>query len=149
MSEQHLVFHPAVTEDLESILAYYAERDPALSSRFRARLKEQADRLMMFPESGAILFESYRRVLLKRFPYMVVYLVTGGPDRRARAGERSTRSGVHRGGGRRPDRGVVPTEQSANSPQEVQPRPAASNDTRRPCGRVCAGQAALSGKIKR
>lgn len=58
MSEPHLVFHPAVGEDLESILAYYAERDPALPSRFRARLKEQADRLLMFPESGTILFES-------------------------------------------------------------------------------------------
>ena len=76
MSEPHLVFHPAVGEDLELILAYYAERDPALPSRFRARLKEQADRLLMFPESGTILFESYRRVLLKRFPYMVVYLVS-------------------------------------------------------------------------
>ena len=75
MSEPHLVFHPAVGEDLESILAYYAERDPALPSRFRARLKEQADRLLMFPESGTILFESYRR-MLKRFPYMVVYLVS-------------------------------------------------------------------------
>jgi hypothetical protein len=29
----------------------------------------------MFPESGALLFEEYRRVLLKRFPYMVVYAV--------------------------------------------------------------------------
>jgi hypothetical protein len=27
------------------------------------------------PESGLILFESYRRVLLRRFPHMAVYLV--------------------------------------------------------------------------
>ncbi|MGZ8705583.1 MAG: hypothetical protein ACXWYB_13060 [Aeromicrobium sp.] len=33
----------------------------------------------LFPESGAILFDSYRRVPLKRFPYMAVYLV--GDDR--------------------------------------------------------------------
>ena len=77
MTPRHLVFHPGVEEDLESIVAYYADRDPALPARFRARLKEQTDRLLMFPESGAILFESYRRVLLRRFPYMVVYLVTG------------------------------------------------------------------------
>jgi hypothetical protein len=55
----------------------YAERDPALPGRFRARLKEQADRLLMFPGAGAILFESYRRVLLRRFAYMVVCLVSG------------------------------------------------------------------------
>lgn len=29
----------------------------------------------LFPESGAILFDSFRRVLLQRFPFMVVYLV--------------------------------------------------------------------------
>ncbi|MDQ3710411.1 MAG: hypothetical protein M3387_14115 [Actinomycetota bacterium] len=40
-----------------------------------ARLDEQVERIGMFPESGVILFESYRRVLLKRFPYMAVYLV--------------------------------------------------------------------------
>lgn len=57
--------------------SHYAERDPAPPGRFRARLKEQADRLLMFPGAGAILFESYRRVLLRRFAYMVVCLVSG------------------------------------------------------------------------
>lgn len=76
MSDRRLVFHPGVEDDLESILGYYAERDPALPSRFRARLKEQVDGILLFPESGAPLFEAYRRELLKRFPYMVVYLVT-------------------------------------------------------------------------
>ncbi len=40
---------------------------------------EQVERIELFPESGAILLESYRRALLKRFPYMVVYVV--GDDR--------------------------------------------------------------------
>ncbi len=40
---------------------------------------EQVERIELFPESGAILFESYRRALLKRFPYMAVYLA--GEDR--------------------------------------------------------------------
>jgi len=77
VTERHLIFHPGVDEDLASILAYYGERDPALPSRFRARLKEQVDRLVLFPESGAILFEAYRRVVLKRFPYMAVYITSG------------------------------------------------------------------------
>ena len=37
----------------------------------------QVERIELFPESGPILFESYRRALLKRFPYMAVYLVGG------------------------------------------------------------------------
>ena len=38
---------------------------------------EQVGRVELLPESGAILFEAYRRVLLQRFPYMLVYLVGG------------------------------------------------------------------------
>ena len=74
-----MIFHPGVEEDLDPIVAYYRERGDALPGRFRARLMEQVERIELFPESGAILFESYRRVLLPRFPYMAVYFV--GDDR--------------------------------------------------------------------
>ncbi len=79
MTPRALVFHPGVEDDLASILDYYETFDPALPGRFEARLDEQIERIELFPESGAILFESYRRVLLKRFPFMAVYLV--GDDR--------------------------------------------------------------------
>lgn len=75
MTSRALVFHPGVEDDLASIYDYYEAFDPALPGRFEARLSEQIERIEMLPESGAILFESYRRVLLKRFPYMAVYLV--------------------------------------------------------------------------
>ncbi|MGQ0467797.1 MAG: type II toxin-antitoxin system RelE/ParE family toxin [Sporichthyaceae bacterium] len=75
MTGRRLIFHPDVEGDLAAILDYYGTRDPALPARFRARLAEQFDRLESFPESGAVLFDSYRRVLLKRFPYLVVYLL--------------------------------------------------------------------------
>ena len=38
---------------------------------------EQVERIELFPKSGAILFESYRRAPLKRFPYMAVYHLVG------------------------------------------------------------------------
>lgn len=75
MTGGRLIFHPGVEGDLAAILDYYGSRDPALPARFRARLAEQLDRLESFPESGAVLFDSYRRVILKRFPYLVVYLL--------------------------------------------------------------------------
>ncbi|MEE3126924.1 MAG: hypothetical protein VX494_06900 [Actinomycetota bacterium] len=59
-------------------MAHYAPLDPALPGRFRVRLMEQIERIELFPESGAILFESYRRALLKRFPYMAVYRAGAG-----------------------------------------------------------------------
>ncbi|MDP3890872.1 type II toxin-antitoxin system RelE/ParE family toxin [Nocardioides sp.] len=79
MTRRPVVFHPGVEDDLAAIYDHYEVFDPTLPSRFEARLDEQVERIEMFPESGAILFESYRRVLLKRFPYMAVYLV--GEDR--------------------------------------------------------------------
>lgn len=79
MTRRRLVFHPRVEEDLDAIVALYASLDPALPGRFRSRLLEQVDRIELFPESGAILFESYRRALLRRFPYMAVY--DAGDDR--------------------------------------------------------------------
>lgn len=79
MTRRRLVFHPDVEEDLDAIAARYALLDPALPGRFRSRVLEQVERIELFPESGAILFESYRRALLKRFPFMAVYLV--GDDR--------------------------------------------------------------------
>ena len=48
---------------------------PPCRGRFEVRLDEQIERIELFPGSGHILFASYRRVLLKRFPYMAVYLV--------------------------------------------------------------------------
>ena len=75
MTRRRLVFHPKVEEDLDAIVAHYASLDPALPGRFR--FLEQVERIELFPESGAILFESYRRALLKRFPYMAVYVAGG------------------------------------------------------------------------
>lgn len=75
MTHLPVAFHPAVEEDLAEIYAHYREFDAVLPERFEARLDEQVERLAMFPESGAILFEPFRRVMVKRFPYMAVYRV--------------------------------------------------------------------------
>jgi plasmid stabilization system protein ParE len=75
VSQRAIVFHPGVEDDLASIYDHYEGSDPALPGRFEARLDEQVERIEMFPESGAVLFDSYRRVLVKRFPYMAVYVV--------------------------------------------------------------------------
>ncbi|MGL5826184.1 MAG: type II toxin-antitoxin system RelE/ParE family toxin [Nocardioides sp.] len=75
MTQLPVVFHPAVEDDLAEIYAHYRQFDAVLPERFEARLDEQVGRLEMFPESGAILFDAYRRVLVKRFSYMAVYRV--------------------------------------------------------------------------
>ena len=78
MTSRRLIFHPGVEQDLDAIVGYYRERDPALPAQFRARFKEQVDRIALFPESGAVVFASYRRTLVHRFPYVAVYRVVDG-----------------------------------------------------------------------
>lgn len=75
MTRWQVVFHPAVEGDLVAIQDDLRAFDPALPGRFVARMDEQVERIEMYPESGAALFGSYRRVLLTRFPYMIVYVV--------------------------------------------------------------------------
>ncbi|MEQ6902900.1 type II toxin-antitoxin system RelE/ParE family toxin [Nocardioides sp. YIM 152588] len=75
MIPRSVVFHPAVEDEIAAIYAHYEQFDAVLPGRFEARLDEQVERLAMFPDSGAILFEDYRRVLLTRFPYMAAYVV--------------------------------------------------------------------------
>lgn len=79
MTQLRLVFHPGVESDLASIYDHYEQLDSTLPGRLEARLGEQVERIEMYPDSGALLFESYRRMLVRRFPYMLVYLV--GRDR--------------------------------------------------------------------
>lgn len=75
MTQKLVFFHPAVEYDLADIYEHYGKFDPVLPDRFEVRLTEQVERLGVLPESGAVLFENYRRVLIKRFPYMAVYRV--------------------------------------------------------------------------
>lgn len=70
-----LVFHPGILDDLGAIVAYYRELDKSLPARFRSRFREQLRRLIEFPGSGALLFDDVRRVVIKRFPYMIVYRI--------------------------------------------------------------------------
>jgi len=95
-----------------------------LPSRFRTRLKEQADGLHTLPESGAILFESYRRVLLKRFPYMAVYpLVTVASTYLPWSAFDVTPPGSMR----RSPAALMSSQQSANGPKKVTPGAKPSN----------------------
>ena len=49
--------------------------DRALPARLRSRFREQLGRLAEFPDSGTLLFDDFRRIVIKRFPYMIVYRI--------------------------------------------------------------------------
>lgn len=72
-----LSLHPQIEGDLAEAADYYRQFDPALPGRFRADFKESLDSILLFPFMGTIVFGDYRRLVLRVFPYMVIYRVSG------------------------------------------------------------------------
>jgi plasmid stabilization system protein ParE len=69
--------HAGVDADLDEAFAHYLEVDPALATRFGMEVDAALGFIESFPELGRFLFEDYRRVVLRRFPYLIVYCVSG------------------------------------------------------------------------
>jgi plasmid stabilization system protein ParE len=66
-------FHPAAEEEfLEAVAAYEAER-PGLGAEFLAEVERATRRIISFPAHGSPYLAGTRRIVLRRFPYSVVY----------------------------------------------------------------------------
>ncbi|MDR0783304.1 MAG: type II toxin-antitoxin system RelE/ParE family toxin [Propionibacteriaceae bacterium] len=71
-----LRFHPAIEGDLREAADYYGTADLSLPGRLREDFKQSLDLVEAFPYLGSIIFDTYRHVTLRVFPYMVIYLIT-------------------------------------------------------------------------
>lgn len=71
------VLHPDVAQfDLPAALAYYDKIDRDLGSRFLDDYEHCLNIIEEYPLLGRPLFGDYRRRVLGRFPYLVMYRVT-------------------------------------------------------------------------
>lgn len=52
---------------------HYSEAEPGLGQRFAAAVEDAAARALAFPQSGSPLRSNTRRVILKGFPFSLVY----------------------------------------------------------------------------
>ena len=62
----------AEEEFIHAIAVYEAER-PGLGAEFLAEVERAARRIVSFPEHGGRYLAGTRRIVLRRFPYNVVY----------------------------------------------------------------------------
>lgn len=76
-----LSIHPAVADDLAEAAEYYLEADPELPKRLRGDTREAVRAVGAFPYIGRTVFEDYRQIALRVFPYLVIYRVTPGAVR--------------------------------------------------------------------
>lgn len=66
-------FLPAAEEEfLEAVAAYEAAR-PGVGGEFLAEVERAARRIISFPDHGSPYLAGTRRIVLRRFPYNVVY----------------------------------------------------------------------------
>lgn len=63
---------PARREFLAEV-AYYREIQPALGERFTKAIENAAELALRFPDAGIPSFSSTRRILVKGFPFSLIY----------------------------------------------------------------------------
>lgn len=64
---------PARREFLAEV-AYYREIQPALGERFAKAVEHATELALAFPDAGIPSFANTRRVLVKGFPFSLIYL---------------------------------------------------------------------------
>jgi toxin ParE1/3/4 len=73
MSPTRPRFHGAARRELRRAVEYYEERVPGLGDELVEEVERAVEEIASFPESGSPYLAHTRRVLVRRFPYSVVY----------------------------------------------------------------------------
>lgn len=66
-------FHPDAEEELAEAAEYYEARRPGLGGVFVSEVIHTISLIREYPDAGTPLGASRRRMILRRFPYSVVY----------------------------------------------------------------------------
>jgi plasmid stabilization system protein ParE len=67
-------FLPAAREELLAAASHYDAAAPGLGHDFIAAVERAVARIAAFPEHGSPHLRGARRIILRRFPFSVVYL---------------------------------------------------------------------------
>lgn len=67
--------HPLAADEAEDAERWYRERNDTAAARFRRELDQAVDSISERPQGGSPYLGSTRRILLRRFPFFVVYRV--------------------------------------------------------------------------
>jgi plasmid stabilization system protein ParE len=74
-------FEPDAAEELAEATSYLADRSPHAAERFLADIAGAKTLLLQFPNVGSPIRGNLRRLLLRIFPYQLIYSVDGGETR--------------------------------------------------------------------
>jgi plasmid stabilization system protein ParE len=72
-----VTFNELAERELNDAAQYYEHEQPGLGVAFIAEVRRCSDALSEQPESGPIVLDPIRRRLCQRFPYGLLYTVSG------------------------------------------------------------------------
>jgi plasmid stabilization system protein ParE len=72
-----LLLLPEAVRDIADTYNWYEERRTGLGGEFIQEVEASFESMLRHPEMYAIVHESYRRALIRRFPYVVFYEHSG------------------------------------------------------------------------
>jgi plasmid stabilization system protein ParE len=72
-----IVVQESAEEESIAAAVFYESREPHLGEEFLEELSQSFHRVTENPFSYSIYFDNYRRYLMSRFPYAVVYRIEG------------------------------------------------------------------------
>ncbi|MEX2214796.1 MAG: type II toxin-antitoxin system RelE/ParE family toxin [Phycisphaeraceae bacterium] len=70
-----LIYHREAREELEEAIAYYEEQCEGLGAALQNEVIAAEHRIELAPERWVAFHPPFRRVLLNRFPYSVIYAI--------------------------------------------------------------------------
>jgi plasmid stabilization system protein ParE len=75
MAKINVFFHPAAMEEYIASYIWYHEKGAHLSDAFEHEIERAIRLIVEAPERWPIYHENYRRVLVRRFPFSIIYIV--------------------------------------------------------------------------
>jgi plasmid stabilization system protein ParE len=72
-----VVFTKAASVELTDAQDWYERESPGLGRRFRTEVDATVERLSVNPLQFSVIHKRVRRALLRRFPYMLFFVVDG------------------------------------------------------------------------
>jgi len=71
----HISIHPDASEELNEASLYYEAIQPGLGKKFVIEYEKSLDLIESFPYGWRIIGGKTRRINIKRFPYLVLYII--------------------------------------------------------------------------
>jgi hypothetical protein len=71
-----IIYHPEARQEMLEAAAFYESNRKGLGRKFLSAAKATENIISIYPEAGRIMLISFRRFLIKRFPYGIIYRET-------------------------------------------------------------------------